>query len=64
MAGPQYKINLFADDALLVLTQSLTSLPNLCKVLDSFGKISDLTVNKAKSKALNISLDPDLRDEL
>lgn len=64
VAGHHYKLNLFADDALLVLTQPLTSLPNMWKLLNSFGDISGLKVNNAKSKALNISLGLDMRKEL
>lgn len=51
-----HKCALFADDILLLMTSPLTSLPNICKLLDKFGTISGLKVNFAKSMALNVNL--------
>lgn len=51
-----HKCGLFADDILLFLTSPLTSLPNLCQVLEEFSKISGLQVNFSKLQALNVSL--------
>lgn len=47
---------LFADNLLLYITFPLTSLPNLCQLLNKFAKISGLQVNMAKFQALNVSL--------
>ena len=44
-----HKCALFADDILLFLTSPITSLPNLCRTLDDFSKISGLSVNYSKS---------------
>lgn len=55
--GPQtHKYALFADDLLLFIPSSLTSLPNICRVLDDFGRVSGLKVNYSKSLALNVNL--------
>ena len=51
-----HKCALFADDILLFLTSPVTTLPNLCHILDDFSRISGLSVNFSKSQALNISL--------
>ncbi|PIO40408.1 hypothetical protein AB205_0134110 [Aquarana catesbeiana] len=53
-----HKCGLFADDILLFLTSPLTTLPNLCLMLEKFAKISGLEVNFSKSQALNVSLPP------
>lgn len=60
LCGAQtYKCGLFADDMLLFITSPIASLPNLCKTLKDFTKVSGLRVNYANSHALNISLKPD-----
>lgn len=51
-----HKCTLFADDILLFVSSPLTSLPNICRLLDDFGKISGLRVNYNKSQALNINI--------
>lgn len=51
-----HKCRLFADDILLFVTLPLTSLPNICQVLNGFSKITGLKVNYTKSEALNVSL--------
>lgn len=59
-AGCEFKLSLFADDALLTLTNHLTTLPNLLHLLTLFSSISGLRINLGKSVALNVSLDPNL----
>lgn len=63
--GPHtHKCALFADDILLFVTSPTTSLPNLCKLLETFGSLSGIWVNMDKSQALNISLHPAEVDRL
>lgn len=64
LGGHQHKLCLFADDVLVFLTSPLLSAPNLIEILTKFGKISGLKINQQKSKALNISLSPDLQKQL
>lgn len=49
----------FVDDA-LTLTNPLTILPNLLRLLTNFLSISGLRINLEKSVALNVSLGPDV----
>ncbi|CAI9572176.1 unnamed protein product, partial [Staurois parvus] len=58
------ELNLFADDALLTLTNPLTTLPNLQQVLERFSLISGLCINLNKTVALNITLASDLVSRL
>lgn len=59
--GPQtHKCGLFADDLILFISSPLTSIPNLNKILSSFGSNSGLIVNFSKSLALNVSLSPEM----
>lgn len=59
-----HKCAMFADDILLFITSPITSLPNINKLLESFGHISGLRVNMTKSQALNISLHSTVVDQL
>lgn len=52
----EHKCLLFADDLLLALSSSITSLPNLYANLQPFLEISGLKINYDKSRALNLSL--------
>lgn len=62
--GPHtHKCTLF-DDILLFVTSPTTSLPNLCKLLETFESLLGLRVNMDKSQALNISLQPAEVDRL
>lgn len=55
---------MFADDVLILLTSPLISAPNLINTLTKFGLISGLKRNPPhKSKALNISLPPNLQTQ-
>lgn len=55
-AGECYKLNMFADDALLTLTNPIVSLPNPQALLACFTAISRLQINPHKTAALNITL--------
>lgn len=59
-----HKCALFADNILLFVTSPITFLPNINRLLESFGNISGLKVNMNKSQALNISLPPSLAEQL
>lgn len=63
--GPQtHKCVLFADDLLLFVTSPITSLPNICKLLDQFSRASGLTVNLSKSQILNVIVPTVVADNL
>lgn len=51
-----YKISLFTNDALLTLTNPITTLPNLQNLLSRFAAISGLQINSHKSTAMNVTL--------
>lgn len=50
-----FKVCLYADDALLFITNPLISIPNLLEILDTFANISGLKINISKSVALPIN---------
>lgn len=55
--GPnEFKVSLYADDALLFLSDPLISIPNLLTELKNFHKISGLRININKCSALPINL--------
>lgn len=65
LCGPQtHKHLLFADDLLLFVTSLITSLPNICKLLDDFPKVSGLHVNLSKSQVLNVSVLPTVVEQM
>lgn len=47
--GREFKIFLFGDNLLLTLTLPSVSLPNLHKLLEEFGFLSDYRINPSKS---------------
>lgn len=51
-AGNHYKANFYADHALLVLTNLITTLLNLQAILDNFSAISGLHINLSKTTTL------------
>lgn len=63
-SGVVHKCTLFADDILLFITSPLTSLPNICKLLDNFGTISGLKVKYGKSRAWKINVPDHLLSRL
>lgn len=54
----EYKTAAYADDLLFFITQPHTSVPDLKKLFEIFGYISNFKVNQSKSKALKINLPP------
>ena len=48
--GFTHKISLYADDILLYVTDPLTSVPPILKILDQFGKFSGYKINNEKSE--------------
>lgn len=52
----QYKIEAYADDILLFLSDPITTIPNLLKGFTFFKTFSNIHINFTKSKALNITL--------
>uniref|UniRef100_A0A803JHE0 Reverse transcriptase domain-containing protein n=1 Tax=Xenopus tropicalis TaxID=8364 RepID=A0A803JHE0_XENTR len=52
----QYKIFLFADDVLLTITNPLTTLPSLHKILNEYGTLSGYKINLSKTEALPVNL--------
>uniref|UniRef100_A0A8C5RAT6 Reverse transcriptase domain-containing protein n=1 Tax=Leptobrachium leishanense TaxID=445787 RepID=A0A8C5RAT6_9ANUR len=61
--GPQtFKLNLFADDILITITEPLDSLPSLHTALTEYGLVSYHSLNLPKTQALAWGLHPtDLR---
>lgn len=55
-----FKLSLYADDALLFLTDPLISIPNLLSDLHSFHKLSGLFINTNKCSILPINSPPNL----
>lgn len=51
-----HKLNLFADDTILFISDPLTSLPHLLTVLEDFGRVAGFAVNYAKLEAYPINL--------
>ena len=52
----EYKISLYADDALVYITNPHTSIPVLLKELDLFHKISGLKINLNKCSAMPVNI--------
>lgn len=57
-------INLFADNVILILTNSLTSLPHTHQVLTSFSSVSYYRVNFTKSLILDLGISQSTRSHL
>lgn len=51
-----FKISLYADDVLLILTNLHISLPNLHAQLQAFGSLSGYKINTSQTEALPINL--------
>lgn len=56
IADTTHKINLFADDTVIYVSEPMKSLPPLLEILDDFGKISGFAINYTKSEAYPINL--------
>lgn len=55
----EYKTAAYPDDLLFFITQPYTSIPNLKKLFEIFGFISNFKINQSKSEVLNLNLPPD-----
>lgn len=53
--GSTHKIMLYADDALVLITQPQKSIPVLLKIINQFSHLSGYRVNWAKSEALPLT---------
>lgn len=54
--GIEHKVSLYADDMLVYLSNPHTRLPELIRLLDTFGKSSGYKVNLQKSELMPINL--------
>lgn len=59
-----YKCAAYAGDLLFFITQPHVSMPNLCKVFDTYSYVSNLKINYIKSKALNVMLSDAMRHNI
>lgn len=50
----QFKLGLFADDLLLYLSNAITSVPHVMKIITMFSEISGYKMNIAKTELLAI----------
>ena len=50
----QFKLSLFADDLLLYLSNAITSVPHVMKIITMFSEISGYKMNIAKTELLAI----------
>lgn len=60
-SSSSHTINLFADDVILILTNSATSLPQAHEILTTFGEVSYYKVNFTKSLILDLGVPPHKR---
>lgn len=51
----EFKLNLYADDILLTLSNPPISLPAVLKLTDSFGSLSRYNINWSKSEAMPLN---------
>lgn len=56
--GVQHKLNLFADDVILTLTDVDRSLPNVTALLELYGTLTYYKVNASKSLILGFQISP------
>lgn len=52
----QYKVSAYADDMMFSLSNPVISLPNLIKEFSTYGALSYLKINLAKSEAMSIEI--------
>lgn len=55
IASYEFKLNLFADDILLTITNLEKSIPKLLQLIEVFGSISGYKVNYTKSEAIPLN---------
>lgn len=59
-----HKISLFADDIILMITNTSRSFPKVQTILDWFGRVSFYKANATKSHILDLGIDPITRNLL
>lgn len=59
-----HKIGLYADDAIISLTDPINSLPELHHTLDFFSRASLYKINYSKSSMLGIGLDQHIKNDI
>lgn len=64
IAGTSHKLNLFADDIILTLTNIEKSLEQVSLTLDWFSNVSYYKVNSSKSLILDFAVPPFLRSKI
>lgn len=52
----KHKLNLFANDMVLYVSELLASTPPLMEIMDDLGKVASFAVNYSKSKTYPINL--------
>lgn len=57
LGGTDHKINLFADNVIILVSNPLSSLASVQQLLHRFGTISYYKVNENKSYILDLGLD-------
>lgn len=57
-----HKLNLFADNTVLFISEPLASLPHLLTALEDLGRVAGFAVNYTKSEAYPINLTKDVSD--
>lgn len=56
IANCVHKINLFADDTVLFVSDLIILVPPLLDLIDEFGKVTGFVVNYSKSEAYPVNL--------
>lgn len=60
----EYKVLLYADDAVFLLQDPGNSLKALQLLLTQFGEISGYKVNELKSTIIGLNIDTETRDQI
>lgn len=53
----EHKISLYADDGILLISESSHLLPEICEVLQLFSQISFYKINETKFQILGLTVD-------
>uniref|UniRef100_A0A8C5QAX9 Reverse transcriptase domain-containing protein n=1 Tax=Leptobrachium leishanense TaxID=445787 RepID=A0A8C5QAX9_9ANUR len=60
----RHKIAAYADDLMFLLTDPLTSLPEVVRELQRYGEVAGLAINEEKSEILGISIQKEVAQQL